>query len=185
MVTVSSAEYLSQYLLLEFTISCGSIYKIFLQFPAANLLNFLGGLGVKTSLTSAGGVDPIPGSGVSHSRGNGNSLQYSCLENSMNRGAWGSQRVRLGVSDQRTTTITANLLLMPMVPGAGNSLLCAYVISFSTRHMPGHQQQGRLACSLRSLPWVGGSGLWILSADGPHFYLRTLPLDWGAGSRIW
>ena len=70
---------------------------------------------------------------------------------------------------------------MPLVPGVGNSLLCAYIISFSTRHMPGQQQQDRLACPLRSLPWARDLGLWILSADGPHFYLRTLPLDRGAG----
>ena len=30
----------------------------------------------------------IPGSGRSLGGGNGNSLQYSCLENSMGRGAW-------------------------------------------------------------------------------------------------
>ena len=30
----------------------------------------------------------IPGSGRSLGGGNGNSLQYSCLENSMDRGAW-------------------------------------------------------------------------------------------------
>ena len=30
----------------------------------------------------------IPGSGRSPGIGNGNPLQYSCLENSMNRGAW-------------------------------------------------------------------------------------------------
>ena len=29
----------------------------------------------------------IPGSGRSHGEGNGNPLQYSCLENSMDRGA--------------------------------------------------------------------------------------------------
>ena len=41
----------------------------------------------------------IPGSGRSAGVGNGTLLQYSCLENSMDRGAWGvtvygSQRVR-------------------------------------------------------------------------------------------
>ena len=41
----------------------------------------------------------IPGSGRSTGGGNGNLLQYSCLGNSMARGAWqlqsmGSQRVR-------------------------------------------------------------------------------------------
>ena len=30
----------------------------------------------------------IPGSGISPGEVNGNSLQYSCLENSMDRGAW-------------------------------------------------------------------------------------------------
>ena len=30
----------------------------------------------------------IPGSGRSPGRGHGNPLQYSCLENPMNRGAW-------------------------------------------------------------------------------------------------
>ena len=33
-------------------------------------------------------VDSIPGSGRSPGEGHGNPLQYSCLENSMDRGAW-------------------------------------------------------------------------------------------------
>ena len=33
-------------------------------------------------------VDLIPGSGRSPGEENGNPLQYSCLENSMDRGAW-------------------------------------------------------------------------------------------------
>ena len=33
-------------------------------------------------------VGSIPGSGRSPGGGNGNLLQYSCLENSMDRGAW-------------------------------------------------------------------------------------------------
>ena len=36
----------------------------------------------------AGDVDLIPGLGRSLGEGNGNSLQYSCLGNPMNRGAW-------------------------------------------------------------------------------------------------
>ena len=35
-----------------------------------------------------GDVGSIPGSGRSPGEGNGNPLQYSCLENPMNRGAW-------------------------------------------------------------------------------------------------
>ena len=46
-----------------------------------------------------GDVGSIPGLGRSPGGGSGNHLQYSCLENSMDRGAWwamvrGSQRVR-------------------------------------------------------------------------------------------
>ena len=33
-------------------------------------------------------VGSIPGLGRSSEEGNGNPLQYSCLENSMDRGAW-------------------------------------------------------------------------------------------------
>ena len=36
----------------------------------------------------AGYMGSIPGSGRSPGGGNGNLLQYSCLENSMNREAW-------------------------------------------------------------------------------------------------
>ena len=41
----------------------------------------------------------IPGSGRSPGRGNGNPLQYSCLENPMDRVAWGSHKVRHYWSD--------------------------------------------------------------------------------------
>ena len=38
----------------------------------------------------AGDAGLIPGSGSSPGVGNGNSVQYACLENSMNRGTWGA-----------------------------------------------------------------------------------------------
>ena len=37
---------------------------------------------------NAGDVGSIPGLGRSPGEGNGNPLQYSCLENPMGRGAW-------------------------------------------------------------------------------------------------
>ena len=37
---------------------------------------------------AAGDMDSIPGSGRSPREGNGNPLQYSCLRNPMDRGAW-------------------------------------------------------------------------------------------------
>ena len=40
------------------------------------------------SARNAGELGSIPGLGRSPGEGNGNPLQYSCLENSMDRGAW-------------------------------------------------------------------------------------------------
>ena len=42
----------------------------------------------RASARNAGDPGSIPGSGRSSGEGNGNPLQYSCLENSMNGGAW-------------------------------------------------------------------------------------------------
>ena len=42
----------------------------------------------KESACNAGDPGLIPGSGRSPGEGNGNPLQYSCLENPMNGGAW-------------------------------------------------------------------------------------------------
>ena len=42
----------------------------------------------KTSAYNAGDLGSIPGAGRSTGEGNGNPLQYSCLENPMDRGAW-------------------------------------------------------------------------------------------------
>ena len=42
----------------------------------------------KESACNAGDPGSIPASGRSPGEGNGNPLQYSCLENSMDRGAW-------------------------------------------------------------------------------------------------
>ena len=42
----------------------------------------------KVSAYNAGDPGSIPGSGRSPGEGNGNPLQYACLENPMDRGAW-------------------------------------------------------------------------------------------------
>ena len=69
---------------------CTHIHIITLGFP--------GGAEVKASACNVGDLGLIPGSGRSPGEGNGNPLQYSCLENPMDGGAWwaivhGSQRV--------------------------------------------------------------------------------------------
>ena len=53
-----------------------------------NIDNIPGSSVVKNLPASAGDTGLIPGLGSSHGVGNGNSLQYSCLKNHMDRGAW-------------------------------------------------------------------------------------------------
>jgi len=49
---------------------------------------FPSGTVVKNLPPNAGDMSLIPGSGINHGVENGNPLQYSCLENSMDREAW-------------------------------------------------------------------------------------------------
>ena len=49
---------------------------------------FPGSLDGKASAYNVGDLGSIPGSGRSPGEGNGNSLQYSCLENPVDQGAW-------------------------------------------------------------------------------------------------
>ena len=51
-------------------------------------MGFSGGSDSKESACNAGEPGLIPGSARSPGEGNGNPLQYSCLENPMDRGAW-------------------------------------------------------------------------------------------------
>ena len=54
----------------------------------------------KESACNAGDLGSIPGLGRSPGEGNGNPLQYSCLENPMDRGAW--QVIVHGVAKNQT-----------------------------------------------------------------------------------
>ena len=51
-------------------------------------MGFPGGSEVKASDSNTGDLGSIPGLGRSPGEGNGTPLQYSCLENPMDRGAW-------------------------------------------------------------------------------------------------
>ena len=62
--------------------------------------DFPGGSDGKASAYNAGDLGSIPGSGRSPGEGNGNPLQYSCLESPMDRGAW--QATVHGVAKSRT-----------------------------------------------------------------------------------
>ena len=67
-------------------------------------MGFPGGSDSKESACSAGDPGLIPGLGRSPGGGHGNPLQYSCLENSTDKGAWwatvrGVSKGKTGLSD--------------------------------------------------------------------------------------
>ena len=76
-----------------------SIELCYAQTTAQLHSSHTGGTEVKESACNVGVLGSIPGLGRSPGEGNGNLLQYSCLENPMDGGAWWaivhrSQRVR-------------------------------------------------------------------------------------------
>ena len=93
---------------LKFGFLLGVLSVISLASPEAQLqksqavggFDFPGGSEVKASACNAGDLGSIPGLGRSPGEGNGNPLQYSCLENPMDGGVWWS--VVHGVVTSRT-----------------------------------------------------------------------------------
>ena len=71
-------------------------------------MGFPGGSDGKESACNVGDLGSIPGLGRYPGEGNGNQLQYSCLENSKDRGAWWAVvhrgRKELEMSEQLTHT---------------------------------------------------------------------------------
>ena len=63
-------------------------FHSFIRLNIIPLWDFPGSTVVKNPPADAGDVGLIPGWGRSPGDGNGNPLQYSCLENPMDRGAW-------------------------------------------------------------------------------------------------
>ena len=70
------------------------------------IVGFPGGSEVKASASNAGDLGSIYGSGKSPGEGNGNPLQYSCLENLMDRGAWQATVHRVAKSRTRLSDFT-------------------------------------------------------------------------------
>ena len=86
-------------------------YDTFRKFLILLFRGFPGGAAVKNLLASArdaGGLGLIPGWGSSPGEGNGNKLQYSCLENPMDRGAWWATVRGVTKSRTRLNTHTAD-----------------------------------------------------------------------------
>ena len=69
---------------------------------------FPGGSSVKNLPDNVGDMVSIPGSGRSPGEGNGNPLQYSCLENPMGRGAWWATVHRVAKESDMTWQLNNN-----------------------------------------------------------------------------
>ena len=68
--------------------------------PALTSMGFPGGSDSKVFACCVGDPGLTPGLGRSPGEGNGNLLQYSCLEKSMDRGAW--QATAHGITKSQT-----------------------------------------------------------------------------------
>ena len=68
--------------------------------------DFPGGSDSKASCLQCGRPGSIPGSGRSSGEGNGNPLQYFCLENPMDRGAWWAKDHEVTKSQTRLSDFT-------------------------------------------------------------------------------
>ena len=70
------------------------------------MMGFPGDPEVKVSACNEGELGSIPESGKSPGEGNGNPLQYSCLENPMDGGAWWATVHRVAKSRTRLSNFT-------------------------------------------------------------------------------
>ena len=89
-----------------------------------------GGSDGKASACNEGDLDSIPGSGRSPEEGNGTPLQYSCLENPMDRGAWwatvhGVAKSQTRLSDFTFTIVHTEDAERDSSGGPGTKTLCS------------------------------------------------------------
>ena len=87
---------------------------------------------VKNPPAITGDADLIPDLGLSPGEGNGNQLQYSCLEHPMHRGAW--QATVHGVTEELDTIeqLNSNVHMSPSLlnlPPTSHSILPVLVVT--------------------------------------------------------
>ena len=100
-------------------------------------MDFPGGSNGKASVYNVRDLGSIPGLGRFLGEGNGNPLQYSCLENPMDRGAWcrlltmGSQRI--GHDWATSLHFTSYMYVAVCIAISGNQR-SKFIIQLSTAH---------------------------------------------------
>ena len=140
-------------------------------FLHADIRGFPGGSVVKKLPANARDVGLIPGSGRSPWVGNGNLLQYSCLGNPMDRGAWGATMHGVAKSWIRLSASTCRLyqgrasLPQPKALVAWYESWCSFCPS--TKHISGfwHPESSQACGSCLLHPFLG------------HFYILTSNLS--------
>ena len=144
----------------------------------------------KESTCSAGALGSIPGLGRSPGERNGNPLQYSCLENPMDRGAWratvhGVAKSRTRLSDSHTHTCICTQLWLWDLSSSDGVEICphprARVLNCDSMDCspPGFSIHGILQA--RILEWVACCPLGDLPNPGIEPSILCL-LHWQVGS---
>ena len=95
-------------------------------------LDFPGGSDSEDSVCNAGDQGLIPGLGKSPVEGNGNPLQCSCLENSMDRGAcWASAhgvaRSRTQLSNFTFTFMDLDIIILSEISHTETNTICQHL----------------------------------------------------------
>ena len=127
---------------------------------------FLGGSVVKNPPTSAGDMSSIPGLGRSPGEGNGNSLQYACLGNPMDREAWWAtvhgvpKRVRQDLATKQQQQKSVKLMLFPIG-------LCLFSLEWFVSSVFS-------GCPFCCHPW------WPIPRGAAYLWIQSLP----PGSRV-
>ena len=90
---------------------------------------FPGGSEVKASAWNVGDLGSIPGWGRFPGEGNGNPLQYSCLENPMDGGAWWATVHRVARSQKRLSDFTSLQVRIPRLKSKFLPIFLSFVYS--------------------------------------------------------
>ena len=108
--------------------------------------SFSGGSEVKAAARNAEDLGSIPGSGRSPGEGNGNPLQYSCLENPMDGGAWWT--TAHGVTKSRTRLSDFTFFKLCSVALIDCLLIISVDTHRSVQRPPGKWEVRRTGCEL-------------------------------------